>query len=138
MQRHRIRLTVFRLMIAVAIAALAIEGELQRRRYLFCQRKADRSALVVLTHHRMADSHAKVSRLYIKLANDPRQSRRYNEESAAVFAKASRIELEKARLAANRGEAYRRAAINPWLAIPPDEPEPVGVNLTASRAQVQE
>ena len=31
----------------------------------------------------MAASHQKVSNLYRKLANDPRQSRRYNEESAA-------------------------------------------------------
>jgi hypothetical protein len=131
MRRLRPRLSVSRLLIVVAIAALALEAELGRRRYRYCQSKAERSTLVEKTHLRMAASHEGVSTLYLKLARDPRQSRRYNEESAALFARAARSELTKARKAADRGRALRQAAFFPWLSIPPEEPEPPGVNRTA-------
>jgi hypothetical protein len=120
------RVTVRRLMVAVAIAALAFEAEAWRRRYPYCQSRAARSAEIERSHLWMADSHEKIAALYRKRAADPRESARFNNEQAVIFARAARIERTKAKRAADRGRDYRRAALNPWLPIAPDEPDSAG------------
>jgi hypothetical protein len=123
------RFTVRRLMVAVAIAALAFEAESWRRRYPYCQSRAARSVEIEESHLWMADSHEKISALYRKRAADPRESARFNDEQAVIFARAARTERARAKRAADRGQAYRRAALYPWLPIAPDDPEPAGFRL---------
>ena len=74
----------------------------------------------------MADSHEKIAALYRKRAADPRESARFNNEQAVIFARAARNERAKAKRAADRGSDYRRAALNPWLPIVPDEADSAG------------
>ena len=138
MKRRVPRLTVRRMMVAVAIAALAFEAESWRRRYPYCQVRAERSFEGERWHLWMADSHEKISALYRKRAADPRESARFSNEQAAIFARAARAERAKARRAADRGQAYRRAAVYPWLAIEPDESEPAGFRLPNREGRDQE
>jgi hypothetical protein len=86
----------------------------------------------------MADSHEKIAALYRKRAADPRESARFSNEQAAIFARAARAERAKARRAADRGQAYRRAAVYPWLAIEPDESEPAGFRLPGREGRDEE
>ena len=108
-------------MVAVAIMALAFEAEAWRRRYPYCQSRAARSVEIERSHLWMADSHEKIAALYRRRAADPRESARYNNEQAVIFARAARTERAKAKRAADRGTDYRRAALNPWLPITPDD-----------------
>jgi hypothetical protein len=120
------RLTVRRMMVAVAITAVAFEAESWRRRYPYCQSRAARCVEIERSHLWMADSHEKISALYRKRAADPRESARFNNEQAAIFARAARGERAKAKRAADRAQVYRRAALYPWLAIAPVVDESAG------------
>ena len=120
------RFTVRRLMVAVAITALAVEAEAWRRRYLYCQSRAARSVEIERSHLWMADSHAKIAALYRKRAADPRESARFNNEQWVIFTTAARTERAKAKRAADRGQAYRRAALYPWLPILSEEVDSAG------------
>ena len=127
MKRPRVRYTVRRLMVGVAVMALVFEVESGRRRYPYCRSNAARCASAEKVHLWMADNHERISALFRKHAAEARGSVRYANEQAALFARASGGERAKAKDAAGRGAAFRRAALFPWVAIPPEEAEPMGV-----------
>jgi hypothetical protein len=129
MRLPRVRFTVRRVMISVVIVALACEVELWRRRYPHCRDSAARCASEEKSHLYLAGSHRRISALYRKLAADGAGSLRFNREQAALFARAALKERAQARVAADRGEAFRRAARYPWVTIPPAETDPMGVGF---------
>ena len=113
-------------MVAVAIFALAFELESWNRRNPYCQDNATRCASAERAHLWLAEGHERISALYRKHAADPRASVRYNNEQAAFFTRAARGERAESARAAERGEAFRRAARYPWVSIPPKEVDPMG------------
>jgi hypothetical protein len=120
------RLTVRRLMVVVAVAAVVLWVESWHRRYAYCERNLARCASAEEFHLWMAAGHERITALYRKLAAGERGSVRYNTEQAAIFARAARDEQAEAKMAADRGKAFRRASIYPWLTLPPAEPETAG------------
>ena len=77
----------------------------------------------------MAESHERTARIYRNLAANPRQSARYNNEQAALFARSAGFEREEATRAAQRGITFRNAARYPWLAIPEAEADTLGSGI---------
>jgi hypothetical protein len=108
------RLTVRRLMVVVAVAAVVLWVESWHRRYAYCERNLARCASAEEFHLWMAAGHERITALYRKLAAGERGSVRYNTEQA------------EAKMAADRGKAFRRASIYPWHTLPPAEPETAG------------
>jgi hypothetical protein len=107
------RLTVRRLMVVVAVAAVVLWVESWHRRYAYCERNLARCASAEEFHLWMAAGHERITALYRKLAAGERGSVRYNTEQAAIFARAARDEQAEAKMAADRGKAFRRASIYP-------------------------
>ena len=120
------RISVRRLIVVVAIAALACEVDQWRRRYTYCESNRARCAVEEGVHLRMAESHERISTLYRKLAVEKQGSVRYNTRQATIFEGAVKGEQAEAKKAADRGKAFRQAAIYPWLSLPTAEPEKIG------------
>jgi hypothetical protein len=120
------------MMVVVVVAGLAFAVEVWRRRYPYCQGKAARCAVVERAHLWLAGSHERIAALYRRHSAEHRGSVQYNDAQARLYARAAGAERAAAKRAARRGEAYRRAAQYPWLAIPPDEPAPTALSLRAS------
>jgi hypothetical protein len=138
MRRLRVRLSVRRMMVLIAMMALAAEVELWRRRSPYCQSNADRCSLAEKAHLRTAESHERIARLYRRHAADPRQSARYNNEQAALFARFADLEKTEAKRAASRREAFRNAARYPWVSIPAVEPDPLGAGIIEQEEKLKE
>jgi sirohydrochlorin ferrochelatase len=85
----------------------------------------------------MAESHERIARLYRRHAADPRESARYNNEQAALYARAAGSERAEAERTARRGEAFRNAARYPWVSVPPDEADPLGASLIDREEQLK-
>jgi hypothetical protein len=132
MKLLHVRLTVRRMMVVVAVAGLAFAVETWRRRYHDCLSKAARYTVVERSHMWLAGSHQSIAALYQRHSAEHRGSVRYNDEQARLYARAAGAERAAAKRAASRGEAYRRAARYPWLAIPTDDLAPTAPVLGAS------
>jgi hypothetical protein len=100
MRTFHFKITVRRLMLSVAIAALLLAGHSAGRRWAFCRERAAYYAERERYHLRLADEEGPVS---------------------------DQITAENLRLASwyNRvGQTFRRAAYRPWETIPHDPPSP--------------
>src|SRR4051812_47275482 len=93
------RLTVRRVMVGVAPAALALAAESGRRRYPACQTRAETWSHAEKAPLWLAASHQQVALRYRELAADRRGSIRYNDEQARFFAEAAGHERVEARRA---------------------------------------
>jgi hypothetical protein len=124
MRFPRVRLTVRRLMVAVALAGFAFAVGSWYRRSPYYRDQAARCAEAEQSHLRMAVNHERIAALYRAYTAGHRGSARYNDEQARLFARAAGAERAAAKRAGERGEAYRQAARFPWLLNPPDDPAP--------------
>jgi hypothetical protein len=106
MRMPRFRFTVRRMMVAMAVVAVLCGGEVLRRRRAFYLERADLYA-------KHEDGYLRSVADLTKLA----------KEVPALREAASNIRQLAERAAARR-RCYERAARYPWLAIPPDPPEP--------------
>jgi hypothetical protein len=125
MRLPRVRLSVRRMMVAVAVVAVAAEVEVWRRRYPYCRTQAARCASAHRAHLRLAQSHERIAALYSKPPTDPRAAARYSVEQSVFFIKAAWSERAKAKRASERAAAFRQAAMCPWLSVPPGGNDPL-------------
>jgi hypothetical protein len=112
-------------MVAVAVAAVAAEAEVGRRRYPYCQTQASRCESAYTAHLRLAESHERIAALYRKPPTDPQSPARYSVEQSVFFITAAWSERAKAKRASERAAAFRRAATWPWLPVPPEGNDPL-------------
>ena len=119
------RYTVRRMMVAVAVVALACWLEMWRRRSPYCQHQAIRCASAQRSHLWLAESHERIAALYRRHPADPQAVARYDIEQSVFFTRAAWSERAKAKRAADRAEAFRRAAMYPWSPMPPEGDDPL-------------
>ncbi|WP_165075631.1 hypothetical protein [Paludisphaera rhizosphaerae] len=110
-------LTVCRLMLLVAIVAMACELEVWRRRHPYCLDQAARYDAAAKGHLWLAESHDRMASRYRQPPADLVQS--------AIYKSASWREQARAESAAEQGRAFRHAANYPWLALPPECVDPM-------------
>jgi hypothetical protein len=125
MRVPRVRFTVRRMMVAVAVVALVVWLERWRRRVPFCRQQALRCAAAQRSHLGLAGSHERIAALYRTHPADPRAVVRYDIEQSVIFTLGAWSERAKAKRAAERAEAFRRAAMYPWCTIPPERDDPL-------------
>src|SRR4051812_16865095 len=113
-----VRFTVRRMMVAVAVIALALWLEMWRRRVPLCRQQALRCAAAQGSHLWLAESHERIAVLYRTHPVDPQAVVRYDIEQSVIYTRASWSERAKARRAADRAGAFRRAAMYPWSSMP--------------------
>lgn len=112
MQLPRVRFTVRRTMILVAVAAIAVWGsQLYRRHQQFDRLARDHEVQEALA----AEAAEETVRLLLAQGQDPA-----NIEVKAI------LEVASMRKSYHRAmkEKYRLAAERPWRSVPPDPPEP--------------
>jgi hypothetical protein len=137
MRLPRVRFTVRRLMIVVVVVALVLEGDSWRRRLAYCRSNAARCVSAEQFHMWMARSHLGLADRYRRQAADERGPVLFYNEQAVLYAMAARGERERAERAADRGRRFRRAAMFPWVSMPPAETEMIGT-LPVDRDQLSE
>ena len=125
MRLPRVRMAVRRLLVAVAVAAVAAEAEVGRRRYPDCQSRAARCLSAQRAHLRLAASHERMAALYRQPPTDPQSAARYSIEQSVLYTSAAWSERAKAERAFGRAAAFRRAALCPWLPLPPGSNDPL-------------
>ena len=125
MRIPRVRFTVRRMMVAVAVVALAFRLEMWRRRSPYCRQQALRCASAGRSHLWLAGSHERIAALYRTRPADPQVVVRYDIEQSVLFSLGAWSERAKAKRAAERAEAFRRAAMYPWCTIPPERDDPL-------------
>jgi hypothetical protein len=113
MRLPRPRITIRRLMIAVAIVALLLGAELTRRRRAFCVQQASYYADWERTSRSYAEDFEKEARIAARWPEDEwaRGFAEENEREARLFRS---NESRYARLK----QAYERVASRPWLPLP--------------------
>jgi hypothetical protein len=125
MRVPRVRSTVRRMMVAVAVVALATRLEMWRRRSPYCHHQALRCASAGRSHLWLAESHERIAARYRRHPEDPQGVVRYDIEQSVLFMQAARSERAKARRSADRAEAFRRAARYPCSPMPPEGDDPL-------------
>ena len=125
MRVPRVRFTVRRMMVAVAVVALVVWLEMWRRRVPFCRQQALRCAAAQRSHLGLAGSHERIAALYRTHPADPQAVVRYDIEQSVIFTLGAWSERAKAKRAAGRAEAFRRAATYPWSPMPPEGGDPL-------------
>ena len=125
MRVPRVRFTVRRMMVAVAVVALVVWLEMWRRRSPYCQQQALRCASAQRSHLWLAESHERIAARYRAHPADPQAVVRYDIEQSVLFTQAAWSERAKAERAADRAEAFRRAARYPWSPMPPEGDDPL-------------
>ena len=79
------RFTVRRMMVAVAVVALAFWLEMWRRRVPFCRQQALRCAAAQRSHLGLAASHERIAALYRTHPADSKAVVRYDIEQSVIF-----------------------------------------------------
>jgi hypothetical protein len=125
MRSPRLRFTVRRMMVAVAVVALVVWLERWCRRVPFCRQQAIRCASAQRSHLWLAGSHERIAALYRRHPADPQAVIRYDIEQSVLFTLGAWSERAKAKRAAGRAEAFRRAAMYPWCSMPPEGDDPL-------------
>src|ERR687893_39556 len=124
MRLPRVRFTVRRMMVAVAVVALVVWLERWRRRVPYCRQQALRCAAAQRSHLGLAGSHERIAALYRTHPADRQAVVRYDIEQSVIFTLGAWSERAKAKRAAGRAGAFRRAAMSPWCSIPPEGDDP--------------
>jgi len=109
MRMPRVRFTVRRMMIAVAVAALILYVENLRRRHVTFQRRATINA-----------SYAR----QFREAFEKRSLNVFAFQHGPVFAATPTLRFKWAEYHENLSRKYERAASHPWETVPADPPPP--------------
>ena len=125
MRVPRVRFTVRRMMVAVAVMALAFWLEMWRRRSPYCKHQAIRCASAGRSHLWLAESHERIAALYRTHPAGPQAVVRYDIEQSVLFTQAAWSERAKAERASDRAEGFRRAAMYPWCSMPAEGDDPL-------------
>jgi hypothetical protein len=123
MRLPRVRFTVRRLIVAVAIVAGMLQAILMNYRYLHCWTSAEHYAMRSESRARSAEGHGKSGERYAEWAREaedrsPGLTTLWNDSAARERDEAARDSAEAIRMA-EASEAFRRVASRPWVAIPP-------------------
>jgi hypothetical protein len=117
MSLPRVRFTVRRLMVAVAIVGGLIGGSVECRRRLESERRIGEYQRLAKHHHRAA------ARLRDRYRESPQESVVLFIHSSE-FAQTPALKLKWAEYHESLSRKYEQAASNPWAPLPPDPPEP--------------
>ena len=124
MRVPRLRFTMRRMMVAVAVVALATRLETWHRSSPYCRHQAIRCASAQETHVGLAGSQERISYLYRRHPAGPQAVVRYDIEQSDLFTQAAWSERAMAKRSADREGAFRRAAMYPWCSMPPEGDDP--------------
>jgi hypothetical protein len=129
MRLPRVRFTVRRLMVAVAVIALLSGGEVARRRWVFCKQRA-------AGHRSLQNDLITMAVSRERSIQAARGSGRAGDTLPLLWkAMAANDRLRAGHHAAMAGE-FQRAASRPWLGIPEERPEPPPIDAGLVMEQI--
>ena len=125
MRLPRVRFTVRRMMVAVAVVALAFWLEMWRRRAPYCRHQAVRCASAQRSHLWLAESHERIAALYRSASGGPAGRRPVRHRAIGHLHPGGLERAGEGEAGGRRAEAFRRAAMYPWSSMPPEGDDPL-------------